>query len=102
MPCPDFANKSIRRQGQCSTWTDGYWVQSATIGLPSARGDSTWDEHTWSASSGTVQLKAVVLDSLLITVCPFSVSSVAFWIIISRVILMTLLISGCSNVLHGT
>ena len=67
MPCPDFANKSIRRQGQCSTWTDGYWVQSATIGLPSARGDSTWDEHTWSASSGTVQLKAVVLDSLFLS-----------------------------------
>jgi len=53
--------------------------------------------------SGTVQLKSAVLDSLLITVHPFSVSSVTFWIIISRVTLTTLLIlSGCSSVLHGT
>lgn len=51
---------------------------------------------------GTVQLKPVVLDSLLITVRPFSVSSVAFCIIISRVTLTTLLVSsGCSSVLHG-
>lgn len=97
MPWLDFVNNSRRRKRQRRTWTDGNWVHSAILGRPRAHGESTWGDHTCPAS---------FWDSPVETCCSGLVNNNSasllyletFWIITSRVTLMTLLIwSGCSK-----